>query len=70
MFTERATFGEVTDRIAPCRDPRDDKFLELAAAGRADGLITGDADLLALGRFRGTEITTPAAFLDATAERS
>ena len=26
----------ITDRIAACRDPRDDKFLELAVTGRAD----------------------------------
>ncbi len=70
MFTERATFVEITERIAVCRDPRDDKFLELAAAGRADGLITGDADLLALGSLRGTGITKPATLLDATTEHS
>ncbi|MFN9059251.1 MAG: putative toxin-antitoxin system toxin component, PIN family, partial [Pseudanabaena sp.] len=25
-----------------CRDPKDDKFLELAVNGKADYLITGD----------------------------
>lgn len=49
--------------IHACRDPRDDKFLELAVHGRADLLITGDADLLALNPFRGIAILTPAAFL-------
>lgn len=35
-----------------CRDPFDRPFLELAAAGRADYLVTGDRDLLSLaGRF-------------------
>lgn len=53
----------VTERLALCRDPRDDKFLELAYAGRADLLLTGDADLLALHPFRGTAILTPAAYL-------
>ena len=41
--------------VPPCRDPDDHKFLHLAAAGDADALITGDADLLALAgqtRFR------------------
>ena len=64
LFVERATFVRITERIAACRGPGDDKFLELAVAGRADRLITGDADLLALGTFRGTRIMTPAAFLD------
>lgn len=31
-----------------CRDPLDLPFLHLALAGRADALVTGDADLLAL----------------------
>ena len=61
-FVAEARFVRITERVAVCRDPRDDKFLELAAAGRADFLITGDSDLLALGAFRGTVITTPVAF--------
>ena len=32
----------------PCRDPFDVPFLELAIAGRADFLVTGDQDLLSL----------------------
>jgi uncharacterized protein len=54
----------IGERVELCRDPRDDKFLELALAGRADLLLTGDADLLALHPFRGTAIVTPAAYLD------
>jgi putative PIN family toxin of toxin-antitoxin system len=34
----------ITERIAACRDPTDDKFLELAVSGHADLIITGDAD--------------------------
>ncbi len=35
-----------------CRDPFDRPFLELAAEGKADYLVTGDRDLLSLaGRF-------------------
>jgi hypothetical protein len=40
----------ITERIAECRDPTDDKFLELAINGHADLIVTGDADLLALDR--------------------
>jgi len=38
---------DVNLRIKACRDPKDDKFLELAVSGKATHLITGDADLLA-----------------------
>jgi uncharacterized protein len=42
----------ITERIAACRDPKDDKFLELAVNGHADLIVSGDADLLALNPFR------------------
>jgi putative PIN family toxin of toxin-antitoxin system len=32
----------------PCRDPHEVSFLALAHQGRADDLVTGDADLLAV----------------------
>jgi putative PIN family toxin of toxin-antitoxin system len=53
----------ITERIVACRDPTDDKFLELAISGRADLIVSGDADLLALDPFRGIPIITPAAFV-------
>jgi putative PIN family toxin of toxin-antitoxin system len=53
----------ITERITACRDPTDDKFLELAVSGQADLIVTGDADLLALNPFRGIPIITPAAFV-------
>jgi predicted nucleic acid-binding protein len=37
-------------------------FLELAAAARANALVTGDGDLLALGSTYPTPILPPAAF--------
>ena len=49
--------------IRACRNPRDDKFLEVAVHGRADMIMTGDADLLALNPFRGIAILTPAEYL-------
>jgi len=38
-------------------------FLHLAAAGRADALVTGDADLLTLARVGRCPIMTPDAFV-------
>ena len=34
--------------VPDCRDPFDRPFLEVALSGRADALVTGDGDLLAL----------------------
>jgi putative PIN family toxin of toxin-antitoxin system len=46
-----------------CRDTSDDKFLDLAAQGHADYLITSDSDLLELHPFQEIAIITPATFL-------
>src|SRR5438309_524711 len=59
----RAELVTITERIAACRDPTDDKFLELAVNGHADLIVTGDADLLALNPFRSIPIVTPAVFV-------
>ncbi len=56
-----------THSIAACRDPKDDKFLELALSGHATHIITGDQDLLDLHPFHGIPILNPAAFLAAVA---
>jgi uncharacterized protein len=69
MFASEATIVEVTERISLCRDPRGDRFLELAAAGAGSHLITGDRDLLALDPFRDTRIMTAAALLREFASR-
>ena len=50
--------------IRACRDPEDDKFLELAVNGAADLMVTGDDDLLVLHPFRGIPILTPASYLE------
>jgi uncharacterized protein len=54
---------EITESIASCRDPKDDKFLELAVSGQADCILSSDKDLLVLQPFRGILIVTPADFL-------
>lgn len=55
---------ELDEHIDACRDPDDNKFLELAVNGKAERIITGDKDLLVLNPFRGIAILTPRAFLD------
>jgi putative PIN family toxin of toxin-antitoxin system len=59
----KAELVTITERIAACRDPTDDKFLELAVNGRADVLVTGDLDLLVLNPFRDVPIITPRVFI-------
>jgi putative PIN family toxin of toxin-antitoxin system len=44
------------------RDPHDQKFLMLAKQGKADFLVTGDADLLAVEQFKVCPIITPEQF--------
>jgi putative PIN family toxin of toxin-antitoxin system len=62
-----AELVSITERIAACCDPTDDKFLELAVNGHADLLVTGYDDLLALNPFRDIPIVTPAAFVQGVA---
>ena len=64
VLLREATVVEIGAEILACRDPKDDKFLELAVSGRASCLITGDEDLLILHSFHGIPIMTPARFLE------
>jgi putative PIN family toxin of toxin-antitoxin system len=61
---ERVTINQ---KIRACRDPKDDKFLELAVCGEANYIITGDADLLDLHPFQNIPIVKAANFLTAIA---
>ncbi len=63
-FLKIAEMIEISEVIRVCRDPKDDKLLELAVSGSADVLVTGDKDLLVLNPFRGIKIITPRDFLD------
>lgn len=45
--------------VPECRDPFDRAFLELALAGGADALVTGDQDLLVLATAFEVPIVTP-----------
>lgn len=55
---------EINETITECRDPRDNKFLELAVCGKADFIISGDEDLLILNPFRNIQILTPHNFIN------
>lgn len=58
--------GEVVvpkQRVADCRDPKDDKFLDVALSGDADRIVSGDLDLLSMNPYRSIPVVTPAEFL-------
>lgn len=62
-LTREAQWVDVKVDIQACRDPKDDKFLELAVSGQGTHIVTGDSDLLALNPFQGIEILPPHRFL-------
>ncbi|MFQ5932590.1 MAG: putative toxin-antitoxin system toxin component, PIN family [Nitrospiraceae bacterium] len=45
------------------RDPSDNKFLECAVGGKADTVISGDKELLAIRHYRGVRVRSPSRFL-------
>src|SRR5439155_2322891 len=61
-----AEFVPIIQLVRECRDPREDKFLEVALNGRTDVIINGDADLPALHPWRGVRILSPSGFLEGT----
>ena len=63
-LTREAQWVDVDLQITVCRDPKDNKLLELAVSGHATPIVTGDTDLRALNPFRGIEIVTPHSFLE------
>lgn len=73
LTTRMALFVKLENQVLPvnvvytvsaCRDPKDNKYLELALSGKADCIITGDKDLLVLNPFEGIPIITPRNFID------
>ena len=64
----RAELEAIAEVVTPvevprvCRDPDDDQILAIAVIGTVDALVTGDADLLALGAHGGVNISSIADF--------
>jgi predicted nucleic acid-binding protein len=55
---------EPTEIVRECTDPKDDKYLTLAAAGKADVIVSSDVHhLLSMHPWRGISILSPANFL-------
>ena len=60
---DQAVWFASSQRVSDCRDPKDNKYLELALASGAGAIVSGDADLLVLHPWRGTRILRPADYL-------
>jgi len=58
-----AEFVSVIQLVRECRNPTDDKFLEVALNGGADVIITGDDDLLKMHPWREIGILSPQDYL-------
>ena len=56
---------EQSSRIAVCRDPDDDKFIECADDAKCVYIVSGDKDLLSLKKYKDIEIVTVADFMAA-----
>ena len=63
-FISTSELVSITEKIAVCRDEKDNKFLELAVSGNANMVVTGDLDLLVLNLFQSVEIVTPDMFIN------
>lgn len=71
LLSERAITVVPADLEEPvCRDSDDDVILGTAIAAGADCIVTGDADLLVLGRFQSIDIVRPADFAEYEASRT
>ncbi len=57
------TMVDPAESLSVIADPPDNRVLEAAVAGEADYIVSGDRDLLDLGKYEGIEIVTPAMFL-------
>jgi putative PIN family toxin of toxin-antitoxin system len=66
LFRQQAILVEPKVEIRVCRDPKDDKFLELAVAASAEAVLTRDRALLDLDPFRGVRLIEPQAFVGHT----
>ena len=54
---------DVTTEVHVCRDPGDDKFIGCALDSKSKYIVSGDKDLLAVGKHEDVEIVTVGDFL-------
>ena len=65
LYREKSTWYEVKEAVFDCRDPNDNKFLELALTVGAEIIVSSDEDLYCLNPYRNIAILKSAEFLNA-----
>ena len=68
LLKEISKMVKIKTSIKLCKDPKDNMFIELAIDGKADYIISSDADLLGLDNAKGIKIVTPSEFLEMITE--
>ncbi len=63
LFDKYGKLINISTKVEICRDAKDNFLLNLAIDGKADYLITGDADLLAIIKIKKTKIITWSDFI-------
>lgn len=64
LYRERSAWHEAKESVFDCRDPNDNKFLELALTVGAEIIVSSDPDLHILNPYRNIAILKPAEFLN------
>jgi len=63
LLFEKALVYNPQIKLNVCTDANDNKFVECAVEGKADGIVSGDPHLLELKEYRGIKILSPAEFI-------
>jgi putative PIN family toxin of toxin-antitoxin system len=63
LLRGEAVWFEPSVRVTDCRDPKDNKYLELALASGASTVVSSDDDLLVLDPWRSVRLVRPADYL-------
>ena len=64
LYRARATMLATSATARDCRDPEDNKFLELALSAPAKIILSSDPDLYLMHPYRGIAILKPSDFLE------
>jgi putative PIN family toxin of toxin-antitoxin system len=63
-LSDLARMIKPTRKIRLFKDDPDNRILECAVSGRADVIVTGDKEILKLGEYKGTKITSLKDYLE------
>jgi len=64
LFDRYGRLIKVDSIRSECRDPKDNFLLSLAVDSKADFLVTGDSDLLVIGKIKRTKIVSYNDFIE------